>query len=397
MMLMLLSLLLVATALVDTDAETNTSASVVPCDPCIDRSQVKIGCVHHGIPSQDVFWQLMDSAIAQGAQDMGIDLRYEPIADLTLDPGDESSVEDYMSDRIRNLCSGEDKVSGIFVSLPSPNIVDALNVCREAGIPAIVFNAGFDTAEANGYQFIGQNEYQAGLEAGKGLGKAVVESGQDGTSTFCCINHAPGVGVLTNRCGGFEDGLAGALETVLVYRYTDVHVDPNDCSSFDDAILTNCSPAANENGDWSSVGLYFAGKANHACGVKFLQNYPLAYSVASDVSQDLYLGMNEGLRIVFGIDQQTYLQGYLPSSFLTLASTNDQIVQNDNIETGPKLITETPSDHYQQCKANGYAVCDADGGGAETSASSSLRILPLFTVFNKMSFCILAIISNWLL
>jgi len=391
-MLLTFLFLLLAAALV--------GASVVPCDPCIDRSQVTIGCVHHGIPSQDVFWKLMDSAIMQGAQDMGIDLAYEPIAGLTMDPEDESSVEDYMSDQIRNMCSGEDKVNGIFVSLPSPNIVDALNVCREADIPAIVFNAGSGTAEANGYLFVGQDEYQAGLEAGKGLAKAVVGSGQGGTSTFCCINHAPGVGVLTNRCGGFEDGLAGALGGTLIsypYAYTDVHVDSNDCSSFDDAIVTNCSPADNNNGNWSSVGLYFAGEANHACGVQFLQKYPLTYAVASDVSQDLYLGMQSGLRILFGIDQQTYLQGYLPSSFLTLASTNDQIVQNQNIETGPKLVTEPPTDHYQECSANGYAVCEADGGGAETSGGSSLWVLPRIAVFSKISLCTLAIIPNWLL
>ena len=90
----------------------------------------------------------MDASIAQGAKDMGINLLYEPITDLTLDERDEDSVEMYMMDRIRYLCR-EAKVNGLFVSLPSPAIINELNGCREAGIPAIVFNGGFETARAN--------------------------------------------------------------------------------------------------------------------------------------------------------------------------------------------------------------------------------------------------------
>lgn len=299
---------------------------------------------------------------------MGINLLYEPITDLTLAESDESSVEDYMVDRIRYLC-GEEKVNGIFVSLPSPTIIDALNACREAGIPAIVFNAGIDTAKANGYLFIGQDESEAGFEAGRGLAAI------GGIDTFCCINHAPGVNVLKERCGGFGAGLEA---NGITNGFVDVHVDPNDCSLFEQAIVSNCSPTAE---NWSSVGLYFAGQANHKCGVEFLLKYPAIYADASNVSDDLYAGMEKGLDILFGIDQQTYLQGYFPNSFLTLASTNNQIVQNQNIETGPRLITEPPSDHYQQCKANGYSVCDAnDKGDGRSITSSSALVLPQLAV-----------------
>ena len=115
---------------------------------------------------------------------MSINLLYEPITDLTLSESDEASVEEYMIGRIQYLCE-EAKVNGIFVSLPSPTIIDALNGCREAGIPSSVFNAGIETAKANGYLFIGQDESKAGFEAGQGLAEV------DDIDTFCCINHAP--------------------------------------------------------------------------------------------------------------------------------------------------------------------------------------------------------------
>ena len=359
--MLFLSLILLATFI-----PKHATADVVSCDPCIDRQHVNLGCVHHGIPSQDVFWQFMDASIAQGAKDMGINLLYEPITDLTLDERDEASVEMYMQQRIRYLCR-EVKVNGIFVSLPSPAIINELNGCREAGIPAIVFNSGIETAKANGYLYIGQDEFQAGLEAGQGLAEV------DGVETFCCLNHAPGVNVLKDRCGGFGAGLEA---NGMSGEYADVHVDPNDCASFEQAIVSNCSPAT---GNWSSVGLYFGGQANHECGLRFLRKYPATFADASDVSEYLYAGMAEGLNILFGIDQQTYLQGYFPSSFLTLASTNDQTVQNENIETGPKLINEPPSEHYQDCKARGYAVCDATGSMGSTTSSSSL-VLPRLEV-----------------
>lgn len=358
-------------------ASHHAAGNEVPCDPCIDRQLVKLGCVHHGIPSQDVFWQIIDASISQGAKDMGINLLYEPITDFTLAESDEASVEEYMKDRIQYFCE-EEKVNGVFVSLPSPTIADALNTCRDAGIPAIVFNAGIRTAEANGYLFIGQDETEAGFEAGQGLANV------GGLETFCCINHAPGVNVLKERCGGFGAGLEA---NGITDGYVNVHVDPNDCSSFEEAIVTNCSPVA---GNWSLVGLYFAGQANHECGVEFLSKYPATHADASDVSPDLYAGMMEDLNILFGIDQQTYLQGYFISSFLTLASTNNQIVQNDNIETGPRLITEPPSEHYQQCKANRYAVCEANGGDGEGStASSSALVFPRLEMVFSASFAIL--------
>ena len=197
-------------------ASRHAVADVVPCDPCIDRQLVNLGCAHHGIPGQDIFWQLMDASIAQGAEDMGINLLYAPITDLTLAESDESSVEEYMVDRIQYLCE-EEKVNGIFVSLPSPTIIDALNGCREAGIPAIVFNAGIETAKANEYLFIGQDEFEAGFKAGQGLAEV------GGVETFCCVNHAPGVNVLKERCGGFGAGLEA---TGITNGFADVHVDP---------------------------------------------------------------------------------------------------------------------------------------------------------------------------
>ena len=162
------------------------------------------------------------------------------------------------------------------------------------------------------------------------------------------------------------------VNTTITSR--DVSVDPNDCSSFTANIVDQCSPPEGEEGssDWSTVGLYLAGQANHKCGIEFLKEHPEVIATASDVSVELYEGMadnNSGLHILFGIDHQSYLQGYLPFSLLTLAVTNNQAIMNSKIETGPALVYGSPSEVDSICKANYHTVCD-DKADTNTSSSS---------------------------
>jgi hypothetical protein len=191
------------------------------------------------------------------------------------------------------------------------------------------------------------NETYSGFLAGEALSKVST------TEKFCCANHARGVDVLAERCGGMEAG----VQSVGKGNVFDVTVDPNDCAAWEDAIMSNgCTP--DEGKGWETIGLYLAGKANHKCGVQFLEKYPAAYAAASDTSLDLFAGMEAGLNILFGNDQQSYLQGYLPFSTLTLAVTNNQVFENKMISTGPKLIVLPPTAHEQECKDNNFAVCE---------------------------------------
>ena len=191
------------------------------------------------------------------------------------------------------------------------------------------------------------NETYSGFLAGEALAKVST------TEKFCCANHARGVDVLAERCGGMEAG----VESVGKGNTFDVTVDPNDCAAWEDAIMSGgCTP--DEGKGWETIGLYLAGKANHKCGVQFLEKHPAAYAAASDTSLDLFAGMEAGLNILFGSDQQSYLQGYLPFATLTLAVTNNQIFENKMISTGPKLIVLPPTVHEQECKDNNFAVCE---------------------------------------
>lgn len=71
--------------------------------------------------------------------------------------------------------------------------------------------------------------------------------------------------------------------------------------------------------------------------MEFLKENPDAYAGASGVSDLLFNGVDEGLNLLFGFEQQSFLQGYLPISTLTLVVTNKQVIGNEIIETGPSL------------------------------------------------------------
>lgn len=97
--------------------------------------------------------------------------------------------------------------------------------------------------------------------------------------------------------------------------------------------------------------------SNSFCPISFLQEHPDTYAAFTDVSQNIYDGMRAGLKIIMAIDQQSYLQGYFPFSHLTIAAPNGQSIGNTLLETGPRLVTEPPSDNEAECVAFNFKVC----------------------------------------
>ena len=153
------------------------ATSSLSCLPCIDRSKVKIGVVHHGGPT-DPFWTSMNYAIRQGAKDMGIRLLFNP-REEELDQEEISA----MVEQIQNMCSTDGlTVDAILVSLPSSTIVDALDTCKTNNVTINTFNAGPELAKEAGYLFFGQDEIDAGYSAGEALAKV------PSTEKFCCTN-----------------------------------------------------------------------------------------------------------------------------------------------------------------------------------------------------------------
>ena len=69
-----------------------------------------------------------------------------------------------------------------------------------------------------------------------------------------------------------------------------------------------------------------------------------------DLSSDVLNAIKSG-QMLFAIDQQQYLQGYLPIVLLTLYKTNLNTIANDILQTGPGFVTSDNVSHVIQLTA----------------------------------------------
>lgn len=110
---------------------------------CLNRQDIRLGGVLHGV-SSDSFWDPVFAASRQAALDMGITLeleRFEPEQTTDL-------VHEKMAARVRTLC--ESGVDGIFVTIPSEELIAPIQLCQSLNIPVVSINAGADISERLG-------------------------------------------------------------------------------------------------------------------------------------------------------------------------------------------------------------------------------------------------------
>jgi simple sugar transport system substrate-binding protein len=185
-----------------------------------------------------------------------------------------------------------------------------------AGLPVLSINSGGDVYSDLGVlAHIGQSEYAAGVAAGESLVEA-------GVSMALCVNHEVGNVAQDLRCEGVADalGLNGGTVHVLAVDLAD----PEDAvERIRGAGLVTLGPAAAgpalaaiEEGDWEGE---------------------IAFG-AFDLSPEILEAIRDG-RILFTVDQQQYLQGYLPIVLLTKYLETGTLPAGGIIATGPALVT----------------------------------------------------------
>jgi simple sugar transport system substrate-binding protein len=269
--------------------------------------------------------------------DMGVNLRLE-----RLEP--QPSVDvlfSKMAEQIEAYCN--EGVDGIFVSIPSDVIVPAVQVCLDLGIPVVNINAGVDAAAKLGVlNHVGQLEYNSGYSAGMRLVEAGMQEG-------FCLSHVVGVSTLAERCQGFADALA---EKEILY--SGEHEVPADSDS---AYVDSVLKIVGKDRTWENVGLLLLGLPQLAPGLLVKKEKPEVLLGAFDVSDELYAALDEGT-ILFGIDQNPYLQGYFPIPLLTYQITSEQSLQNRVIESGPAFVTTSPSADQKVCETNMFKTCE---------------------------------------
>lgn len=277
-----------------------------------DEEELRFVVVTHGQAS-DPFWSVVQRGTAQAEEDMGVTVEYQ--APATFDMVEMSQLIDAA------VASNPD---GLVVSIPDADaLTPSIQAAQEAGIPVISINSGAETSQELGLMLhVGQTEYEAGLGGGQRMGEAGV------TNAICLIQEAGNVG-LEERCRGFTDGLAetgGTVERLVV----DLN-NPTEAQQRVEAALTS-------NPDID--GIMALGPTGAAPALMAIESLGVQDEVALatfDLSPEVLEGIQEG-NVLFAIDQQQYLQGYLPIVLLTLYQENGNTIANDVLRTGPGFV-----------------------------------------------------------
>ena len=291
----------------------------------VDRSELRFVVVSHGQAS-DPFWSVVQNGVNQAAEDMGVQVEYQA-------PDTFDMVQ--MAQLIDAAVASEP--DGLVVSIPDPDALgESIQAAVDAGIPVISMNSGADVAAEFGLlTHVGQTEFEAGLGAGQRMGEA-------GVTTALCVNQEVGNVALDQRCEGFTEGLAESGGTVEVVEVT--LADPAESQSRIEAAIS-----ANAEVD----GILTLGPTGAAPALEALAALDSDIQLATfDLSPDVLEAIAAG-EMLFAIDQQQYLQGYLPIVLLTLNVTNLNTIANPVVQTGPGFVTQETAERVIQLSEAG--------------------------------------------
>jgi simple sugar transport system substrate-binding protein len=278
------------------------------------RDTLRIVMVTHG-QSSDPFWSVVANGARDGARDMGVRLEYQ--APLRFDMVEMSQVIE---------AAVASRPAGLIVSIPDANALrSAIQSAVAAGVPVISINSGDETYRSLGVlAHIGQPEYEAGYGAGERLAAEQIHDA-------LCVNHEVGNVAQDRRCAGFGDALAkaGGIARVLAVDLAD----PED---------TEQRVAGALAADTAIDGLLTLGPAATDPTIAALQRSGRMERIAY-ATFDLTPRVLEAIRqgsMRFAIDQQQYLQGYLPVILLVKYLETGTVPGGGRvILTGPGFVT----------------------------------------------------------
>ena len=298
---------LLAACTVDPPSATTTNPN--PSDAPF-TGPMRIAVITHG--DDGGFW----STVRRGAQDAAATLE-----DVTLDYQGSAGDAKLQSDMINAAIN--QGANALAVSAPDPGAIrSALDRAEASGIPVITLNSGSELLdEREGViTHVGQTEREAGV----GAGKALADLGA--TKALCIIHEENNVG-LQERCDGAAEGLGGAQAVVKV------QVTGN-------ADLTSTAREIGAAMQAQSPDAVLTLDPDIAMAALKEVTGRGATLATFDLSPEVLDAVSAG-QIAFAVDQQPYLQGYLPVVFLELAVRNrNEVGAGQMVATGPSLVTK---------------------------------------------------------
>jgi simple sugar transport system substrate-binding protein len=231
-----------------------------------------------------------------------------------------------MVDAMNTAISG--KADGIAVAIIDPTAFnEPVQRALAAGIPVVAYNADAPASSKNArLAYIGQDLFQSGVEVGKRIASLVPSGDIAGfIATPGSLNIQPRI-----------DGIKSVLSTIPSIRFSEI------------------ATGAAVNNELSAIEAYYLGHQNLKGMVavdagstqgmaQIMEKYMLAskgvHAGGYDLLPKTLQEINSG-NLDFTIDQQPYLQGFIPVVQLFLYKLSGGLQQPSNTNTGLLFVTK---------------------------------------------------------
>src|SRR3954471_15765392 len=280
-------------------------------EPSASVDATRIAVVTHGQASSP-FWAIVRTGVTAAARQMNAQVDYE-------------APDVYSLKRMSKLIDDAvtSKPDGLVVSIPEPGLAPAIRRAVRAGIPVVSINSGSDVYRRLGVlAHVGQPEERAGFESGKRLAAA-------GARSALCVNQQIGNQGLDARCRGLARAMRAAGGRSRVLGVDDQS--PSTPRKIADAVRSGHADGV--------LALNATSGIEAVKGARRLGSAPAPKIATFDLGPDVLKAVRPH-KMLFAVDQQASLQGYLPIVLLTERARYGLFpAQGDVLPTGPNFVT----------------------------------------------------------
>jgi simple sugar transport system substrate-binding protein len=273
------------------------------------RSKIRIEYPQTGGVGR-TFFQVIFNGARQAGKDLGIKVRVRGTTNFDATVEQPRLVQAAIATR----------PTGIVTGVWDPSAMEGpIRKAVKAGIKVVMINQGeAQWQDFGALAYVGQDEYLAGVEGGKRMRAA-------GVKKAFILNHNLAEQALRLRANGFKVGFKGVTKVIA----TDVNSVSNSANRIKAQIASSdfdglFSLGAQPNADAALLAVAQAHKEKQ-------------FKIGTFDFDPIVLRALQKKQVIFAIDQQQYLQGYLPMVWITL---NEQygLKPYQAEVTGPNII-----------------------------------------------------------
>ena len=234
----------------------------------------------------------------------------------------------------------KDGYDGIALNIIDPEGFDeVVQEAMDAGVPVVGFNVDDHATPNARMSSVNQRLYEAGVS----LGERAAEFVKDGDEVLLTM-HAEGISALDDRLRGVQDGLKKAgkkiKETIAITGNSGTEsaiVIAKELKNNPKIKMVLCTGQADTEGAGLAIGEHFKGKGYRAAG------FDLTPAILEQIKKG---------NIDFTIDQQPYLQGFIPVVQLTLYKRYG--IMPSSMDAGAAIIDASKVDQVMELTKQHY-------------------------------------------